>query len=599
MKKSFWEKGFFSKRSSSDSYYEFGMNLASISSFVLVVPIALVSLLFLFKISLSPVTFISGIILGLFISFYFAQDKKSFVLALIVFSSVVLISGLFLSNTVDLSHDSLSYHTRAINDIAQGFNPVYDSHEILWVQHYPQGMWAFQAGINQLIPANMQVTSVVNFIALSIAFSASFTFFSKIKHFSLPLRSFFVFASVFATIPLSQVMSHMIDGFFGSLAIAATWILAGFMFNVFKRDDIRALGLFGSILMLLTLNKFTGFVFACMLLGVYLVYLLLFERNSGELRRYFIFCGVLLAALIVIGFSPYVKNTVMHANPFYPLLSSDLNTVPDAPDKTQRPGAYKEVNPISGLFMSITEPVKGISESKYWDPKLPFVVSSSEIASLGGVDVAIGGNGPLFMLSLLMGVSAYIWYLFRQDVSPNIKLRSLVLIAGFFIASLSMIETWWTRLVPFFSFFPVLLLFIFTTRKLNKAQLAYAALCALVIVLNTGLVFITVFGETQARIETRASLESYFDTKQPNHFRFDPDTEEQVKEGLRRTLRELGLNAEEHPSLIPSDGMIFVDDQTGEQFQRFIFEDDPPNDSPHPDTTWEHVTPAQSLFIRR
>lgn len=214
MIQSLWKKGISSKSSSPIACYEFGLNLASISSFVLIVPIALISLLFLFKISLSPFIFILGIILGLLVSFYLAQDKKSFLLALIIFLSVVFMSGLLLSNTVDLSHDSLSYHTRAINDIAQGFNPVYDSHEILWVQHYPQGMWAFQAGINQLIPTNMQVTSIVNFVALLIAFSVSLAFFSKTKHLSSPLRAFFVFASVCATIPLSQVMSHMIDGFF-------------------------------------------------------------------------------------------------------------------------------------------------------------------------------------------------------------------------------------------------------------------------------------------------------------------------------------------------------------------------------------------------
>lgn len=573
--------------------HQFGFACAFISAMLIFVPTALTSVGFLFGLAVSPVVYVVGAIVGLLSAFMLTRELRTFLIVLGVIALSCLAFYLLLSTTIDLSPDSLSYHTRAIESLAQGYNPVKETHEVPWVQYYPQGSWVFQAGIFQLT-GNMESTSIINLLGLFVAFGCSLMFVSRVKVMPKYVAATVILCSVFAPIATVQLTTHYVDGFFGSLAVGSIWIIAGYMLGILNNKENKLQILLGTLMLLMSLTKFTGFVFSCILLAAYFIYLFMFSRESGDLRRYVIFCGALLGILLIVSYSPYGKNILEHANPFYPILSSDIHSFVDAPDERNRPLAYKTVNPVSGLWMSLTEQAGG--KGRGYHPKFPLRVYKSEVQSLGGPDTALGGNGPLFFLSIIIGAFGYAYFLLQKDISKKRKIVSALLIGGVLVCTLAMIDTWWARLVPFLIALPLLFLVIISS-KINIPILRISSiLLSLVLLGNSGIILYSTAMKIQENQSTKRALEHYFADTSPTYFRFDPDAIEIVKVSLRRIMKELGSNATEMPQAIPSGQITFIDDVTGDKQTRFIYSDDPPANQEDIKNTWEHVVKLQALF---
>lgn len=588
--------------SNSSPVYDFAFTLSTVVACVMFFPIALVSVLFIFKIQLSPPLFMLGIIFGLVAAFFLSPDWKKYALAVALVVALCVPFGLFLTTTLNLDYDSMSYHTPAIYDLGHGYNPVYESHKIPWVHHYPKGIWLLHAGFFQLF-GEMSVSSVVNLLGMLLALGCSLAVVSKVPKLSKWISVALVVFSTLAPVPVLELTSHMVDGVFGSLAIAAIWISIGYMTRLFSIDDKKIGILFGMLLLLLSQCKFTGFAFSCVLLAVVLVYLLIFKVPAKDFKTYALFCCSLLVLLSVISYSPYIKNLIYHQNPLYPILSKDIYSFEDPPTKRLRPSGYKHVNPVSGLLMSISEPAISHAQNRKYSPKFPLIISYNEIDELISTTPpwgppARGGNGPYFFLSFIFGIVGFVIYL-TSGVTKEKKLVSVCIVGGFIICSLAMIETWWTRLVPFFSLFPVILLFIIASTKKSSVLKIMSAVLALALLVNTIILCYSAGAIMMSSQDKRKEYESYFSKMQPSYYRFDVAGVPFTERGLKIVFRAFAPRIKELSRIEPSAVITFSEQTKGDKILRVCFEDDPKVDELTVQNTWEHMPGMQAFFIKR
>ena len=581
------------KKSQNLSFDELGLSLALLATLAFIMPIALISLAQFASVSISPSLLLAGLLLAVLLSFFLDADYRLTALSFFVLALVATLGALLFYGTIDLSHDSLVYHMRAILDFSKGYNPLKEVHEVPWIAHYPKGIWQIQAGIFQ-ISGKMATTSLINLVAMLVAFGVALSFSVRSPEFSKGAKVVVVMASIFAPIPVVQASTHMVDGLFGSFAIAAIWLAVGLLQSKYKPKDKRLLVLIGGILLVLSSIKFTGFVFAGLLL-LFMTVALVFYKKEFSLVQVGVYWSVLLLGLILIGFSPYVVNLAQHKNPFYPILSKDLSALPDAPDERQRPNAYREVNPVTGLFMSITEASKPMSKATSYFPKAPYVVTKAELKEIGLPDTPIGGNGPLFFLSLIFAGGLFGYYLIFSKDSQEEKLLRTGIVLVFLVLSFAMLETWWTRLVPFFSLAPVLLFALSQSDDLsNRAW--FNVVVGLSILINLSLVGNGALRVHMEMRDNKEALTQLLNVESPKYFRFDPDCAERTKPGLRHLMSEFDSQAKELEAKMPVGSFGFVHPETQEKVIGFIFDDDPDKGGSDIQKVWLHEPLLGSLF---
>lgn len=465
---------------------------------------------FFFHIEITKYHFPIFLCIASFIFYIFNRKKLNIkqIIFPIFIAIFVLISSIFINqNYLDLSWDGNSYHKDAVGLLKNGWNPIYDDYldtykqlnnrnmdyigdEIqtthgFWQTNYAKGTWVIAANI-YACTGNIESGKAYNFILLYITFALIlYILYSKSKNAFLSIICSIVIA--LNPILLTQLFTFYNDGFMGNLLILIIFFMTLFVkeSKIYTKKEIYFC--LASFLILIINTKFTGFGYAGIFcFFYYLIYVIRKCKNKQLnvlIKPTGIFIFAVVAAVVIGGFSPYVKNTIEHRQIFYPLQGEnkvDIVTYNQHKSFQNKSTIYKAVTSIFGQTTNISYHAK---EKIY--RKVPFKVYKKELESLKFCDIRISGFGVLFSGILIISVLLCIIYIYKFYKEKKDWLIVLIPLFVSGILMLTISESWWARYTPYLYFFPIfaILFLLFDKGKLKKGFLMFLLFLLLI---NTG-----------------------------------------------------------------------------------------------------------------
>lgn len=427
------------------------------------------TLLYFIHISISRFHLISFFILSTIIYFFLSKKKlatKSFLKTVILSIIVILCSMLIATFTFDRSSDGNTYHKDAIGVLKEGFNPVYDSSydfikkrdnstELtkysIWTDHYAKANWLMAANFYSLTN-NIETGKAMNFISMYIVFGLIFVYLLE----ALTLKKALALSllTVINPITAAQMLTYYNDGL-----VCLYLFLAVFYLIKLDKDITNKENWFGYTLVFILLanTKFNGMgylmVFSFFFVCKYL-YKAYKEKSFITLfkKLCLIFIPLFIVSLVIVGYPTYIKNTIDHSNPFFPLYDKNGEDI----ITEQEPASFLKMNTLEKLFYGTFSKANNLRENDNTTLKIPFTVYKDELIPATSNDLRISGWGVLFsgllLVSIIIFITKYKDYKKESYLLYTLGITSILLIA--------MSESWWARYTPHFYLFILLSLYI-------------------------------------------------------------------------------------------------------------------------------------------
>ena len=408
------------------------------------------------------------------IVYYFVTKKKidfkSYLKVIGISLIVIVLSTCISTFMYDRSSDGNTYHKNAVGVLKEGFNPVYESSKAfindseidnysIWIDHYAKANWIIEANFYSLTN-NIESGKAINFISLYSVFIIMFSVLSKF--FDSKKSLILSLISVLNPITSAQLLTYYND------QLIYLYLLLGVLMLINLDKDIsdkESWFIYILSFILITNTKFNG-------LGYILVFSFLFvcrylykAFKSKEFNKVFkkmciIFIPLFIVSFLVVGYPTYVKNTIDHSNPFFPLYDEngeDIITL-------QQPKRFSKMNNVSKLFYATFSKVNNLRDNDKTTLKIPFSVSKDEIIPATSNDLRISGWGLLFSGLLIVSIGVLI-VKYKDYKKENYLLYTLGITV---LLLLVMSESWWARYTPHFYFFILIGLYILL--KYNKKK---------------------------------------------------------------------------------------------------------------------------------
>ncbi len=389
--------------------------------------------------------------------------------------TAVFLLGIYISGKCyDLSWDGQTYHQEGIIQLANGWNPFHDQPlqvvNSTWTNHYTKGPW-IAAGSLYVLTGHIEQGKVFNIILIVASFFLCLS--ALLTYYKRRLLEPVLFAVLAAGNPIAilQSTTFYIDGQLSSLLVV---ILALFFLIIENPGAWSALTLILSVIIAVNI-KFTALAYV-LALGLPVLLYLLIVKKGRPLKLIASSLGIgLITGVLLIGFNPYVTNTVRNGNPFYPLAGPHAVDIVTA----NSPASFRTMNRFEKLFVSTFSETEnfGGSHSTHW--KWPFTESKEEANAIW-LDTRIAGFGPLFggavLLSVILPATAW-----THDKKKTLAFACLgLLIIG---SALVNSEAWWARYAPHLWLLPVLCAMLGLAINSKPAKILGLAI-ALILILN-------------------------------------------------------------------------------------------------------------------
>ncbi len=427
--------------------------------------------LFFIRISITRYHFILSFIITVIVDYFINKKKDKTIkeyLKYVFFSFlIVLVSILVSTYMFDRSSDGNTYHKDAVGVLKEGFNPVYEesydfivkrdgndnySKYNIWTDHYAKNNWIIEANIYKLTN-NIESAKAINLISAYIAFGIIFTILSNIKFGTIksiilalitvinPVTGaqFFTFYNdqlVFIYLALSVLMLIMIDKKINDKKSWYIYIMSFIMLSNMKFNGMGYLMVF-------------SFLFVCR-------YLYRSYKNKDFIKIFkklcYIFIPLFIVSFLIVGYPTYVKNTLDHSNPVFPLYDKNGEDI----ITEQEPKSFITMNNVSKIFYGTFSKANNLRDNDNTTLKIPFIVYKDEIIPACSNDLRISGYGVLFSGLLIISI-IILFIMFKKYKKESFILYTL----GITILLMLVIsESWWARYTPHFYFFILLSLYI-------------------------------------------------------------------------------------------------------------------------------------------
>jgi len=449
--------------------------------------------LFFIHVGISKYHLISFLIINTVIYYFLTKKKisiKEFKKLVLLSIGIILISTLIGTFTFDRSSDGNTYHKDATGVLKEGFNPVYEeSYDFIkerdnsstltdysiWTDHYAKANWIIGSNFYALTD-NIESGKAMNFITLYIVFSLIFSYL--LDKLSLKQSLIISLVTVINPITAAQFFTYYND------QLVCLYLFLSIFYLIKLENNLKSKELwFGYILtfILLANMKFNG-------LGYLLVFSFLFvckylynAYKKKEFLKLFkklclIFIPLFIVSLVIVGYPTYVKNTIDHSNPFFPLYDDNGEDIITA----QEPKSFVHMNNIKKLYYGTFSKANNLRENDKTTIKVPFMVYKDEIKPATSNDLRISGWGVLFSGLLIVSIVILITK-YKDHKKENYLLYALGITVLLLIV---MSESWWARYTPHFYLFIIFSLYILCKYGKNKySRYIYLAL----IVINTSI----------------------------------------------------------------------------------------------------------------
>jgi hypothetical protein len=336
---------------------------------------------------------------------------------------------------MDASYDGLMYHQTGVLRLMSGWNPFRDGASgSIWVDAYPKASWLVGASLGNAF-GTVEAMKAQNFALWLASGCLSFGAF-RLALPSLSRNTCGLLAVLAAMNPvaLAQLLTGYNDGLLGS---GVTCLLALVVIYLFKPQEKQWL-VYAVVLMPFVVNlKFTAvpYIIGLLVAGFGLIAIVASQRLTISLVLSL--SVALVAAVFVLGFDPYVKNTLEHGHPFFPVFGKEKIDVMQSNLPIALHGESYLSKLMAGIFASPKANTLGEVSFSWWPHWRQFENYSVP-------DVRLAGFGPLFAMALVIVVVALA--LLRR---PLVHQRWLLACAAMLaLSGLINPQAWWARYVP-------------------------------------------------------------------------------------------------------------------------------------------------------
>ncbi|MGD0153905.1 MAG: hypothetical protein ABSC17_09165 [Thermacetogeniaceae bacterium] len=415
-----------------------------------------------------------------FLCSHYFQGKGPFVfIGVMLCLSGIFLSGVYLEGKIyDLSWDGQAYQQEGIIQLANGWNPLRDPPlrvaNSIWINHYPKGPWIASASLD-LLTGQIEQSKVFNPLLIVSSFCLCLS--ALLTCYRHRFRESLVLSLLAACNPVSimQATTFYNDGQLSSMLVIMLALLCSM---ISKPKLLSALALILSMIIAINI-KFTALPYLLALSLPIMLYLFL-RRRMQPVRVTALSLAIgLTAGLLLVGFNPYVTNTLSNGNPFYPLAGRNAVDIMTA----NSPANFSALNRLGKLATSLFSRTEDAAAPLASHFKRPFTMTGEELDTIAP-DTRIGGFGPLFggavLLSLLLIVISW-----PVDRKKTVFYTGLLLVI--LCSALVNPEAWWARYAPQVWLLPVIciMLGLAMDKSLHKAV---ALSIVMVLMLNLVLV---------------------------------------------------------------------------------------------------------------
>lgn len=425
-------------------------------SIILVLHLALLqlatALLFFADVPITKFHFTGSLAGSIIICLFLVSDFKQrgqfvrlYIFSVIAVIFLIGVSILISEYFYDFSWDGQAYHQETIIQLKEKWNPTREYLSAFTPMsdvsnYYSRGIETLQASVYSFTD-HIESGKATNFILLFSSFFYAASFLIDKCNISLFKSVTISFLLVFNPVFVSQAFTYYIDAqiFFLYLLIFLSGI------NLFISADKSAMAIYFSSIILVLPAKFIAVPTAGIFIISFLIILLV-------KRKYRLFKGVFVLSVLasvtglcIIGYQPYITNTINHGNPFFPFAGRGAAKGPVLVD--QSPVNFPEKNRVEKLLISIfssTENIQKMDKDRTPQLKIPFTFRESELQLAW--DQRIGGFGPFYSGILILSFALLITIFngIRKENRQYLLFLIMVTLITIFLIS----EAWWLRYVP-------------------------------------------------------------------------------------------------------------------------------------------------------
>lgn len=432
--------------------------------------------------------------------------------------TVILYKGLY---SYDL--DGNQYHKMAIGLLRNGWNPFKESASVfgtnffgaanintqsLWIDHYPKATFLYGASVYAIIGSIEYAKSYQVFVLLAV-FCIILPYFKVVLN-SLVKALLLSIALCFNPIVVLQLFSFYTDGVLSLLFILLLVSLLQMVDYMALIKTSNSCWLSCAIVIFCTFNlmsniRFTGLVYACITMFVYVLYFCIKCKKSPSINvrahiELFIYC--VLSSVFIVGAPTYLKNTIDHHNPFYPELdyTPGLGWISFDSNLMDNVKGFTDNNSLVKFFHSVFSEVTNYidaSESTFVSRlKIPFTITKEELSLIPSEDLFLSGLGVFFSGLLILSILVIAYGLISKSVLTKDKKLYIGLNCALFVGllTITLSRAWRMRYVPQLYFIVVLAyaIILLSKKKLFKILLP----CFTVLLLFNNFFFVTKLVDT-------------------------------------------------------------------------------------------------------
>ena len=476
---------------------------------------SLVMLTFLFSLPLFPFVFLISLAISLVVQFFIIKEEvtlKTLIFYLLGSVGLIIASTLFGLFYFDFSWDGQWYHQEAILAIADGWNPIknplqmFEDHNNNSIRHFPKSSWYYAAAFysfSGLIEGGKSINMILCFAALIMVYLTS-------KEFKFSKLYSILFSLGFCLNPVvwSEITTFLVDG---NLYFLLVIYLCSVLLYLSTPNKLSLV--IGSLAALLLCNiKFTGLAFFLIYAFFIFIYIVICRR---DVIIKFLFCHLLVTVLAVgvLGYNPYITNTIERFQPFYPIIGSakfptELDNGFDGNEFWETPANMKGKPTLLRFFYAhFSEP----GNAPYTQPNailsLPFKANIEKWNAYNFHETRVAGFGPfysgIFILSLCL-----LLVIFIKD--KTVRWFCILFYAALFTSLALSKHFWWPRFAPQIWLIPIVPIFLSFQRKKFHSLYKVIGKVLLILFLVNGLIVLVVHmkWETQSSITLQEQLDN-------------------------------------------------------------------------------------------
>lgn len=412
---------------------------------------------------------------------------------------------------LDLSWDGQWYHQTAIYAIAADWNPLSDpmrpfaDHLELWPRHYAKGPWYLAAAIYSTF-GSVEAGKCVTLLAVSASF---FAVAGAALQWGMTRRRAVMSALLVAINPVatSELATFMIDG----VMIGFLVVVAAAVFSAFHRPTTASICA-GTAASLVSINtKFTGLIFLCFIVVAGGLWVLL-RKPQCTLRYSLLVVLRLVVGVGVLGYNPYVTNTLERHHPLYPVLGTAAFPSLTAQNR-EGIELYETPKNLVGKsrFVRLAYATFGRPSNAPYHNQAnaqlmwPLTARWRDLFCYRFHETRVAGFGPFFGGALILAFGLLFWLL-REGGSGR---AAVGLALATLVASLSISQhLWWPRYGPQMWLVPIVpAIFAFGTARSRVASRISWALLGTLLMSALVVTTIRLKWETRATITLRRQLD--------------------------------------------------------------------------------------------